>query len=168
MTSPYRRMHGRMPCFLRAMQCPPAAVANICGSPKYAAITGKVRFYQLPLGVLVAAEVFHLPAGDTCHPVFAFHIHSGSACTGSETDAFADAKAHYDPEGNPHPAHAGDLLPLMGNNGYAFEVFLTDRFSVRDIIGKTAIIHLQPDDFTSQPAGNAGEKIACGQIAKYR
>jgi Cu-Zn family superoxide dismutase len=35
---------------------------------------------------------------------------------------------------------------------------------VRDILGKTVIIHGSPDDFTSQPAGNAGQKIACGEI----
>jgi len=41
---------------------------------------------------------------------------------------------------------------------------LTDKFTVEEIIGKTIIIHNMPDDFTSQPAGNAGQKIACGII----
>lgn len=41
---------------------------------------------------------------------------------------------------------------------------LTDRFRVRDIIGRTVVIHSGPDDFHTQPAGNAGEKIACGVI----
>ena len=62
--------------------------------------------------------------------------------------------------------HAGDLPPLFGNHGFAFAVFLTDRFSVREVLGKTVIVHLKPDDFTTQPSGSAGEKIACGEIRK--
>ena len=42
----------------------------------------------------------------------------------------------------------------------------TDRFCVEEIIGKTVIIHNDPDDFHTQPAGNAGKKIACGVIRK--
>ena len=49
-------------------------------------------------------------------------------------------------------------------NGYAFSAFLTDRFTVKEIVGRTVIMHSSPDDFTSQPSGNAGEKIACGEI----
>ena len=44
--------------------------------------------------------------------------------------------------------------------------FLTDRFKLKDVIGKAIIIHSMPDDFTSQPSGNSGEKIACGIINK--
>jgi len=44
----------------------------------------------------------------------------------------------------------------------------TDRFSVDEIIGRTVVIHSDPDDFLSQPAGNAGKKIACGEIRKWR
>jgi len=43
-------------------------------------------------------------------------------------------------------------------------VFLTDRFTISEIIGKTIVIHISPDDFKSQPAGDAGKKIACGEI----
>ena len=52
------------------------------------------------------------------------------------------------------------------NGGYALQAFLTDRFTVRDIIGRTVIIHDGLDDFTSQPAGNAGARIACGVIRR--
>ena len=45
--------------------------------------------------------------------------------------------------------------------------FLTNRFRVEEILGKTVIIHDSPDDFTSQPAGNAGKKIACGMIRSH-
>ena len=72
--------------------------------------------------------------------------------------------AHYNPGECEHPHHAGDLPPLFGCNGYAMSVFLTDRFLVDDVIGKTLIIHDRPDDFKTQPAGDAGEKMACGVI----
>ena len=96
--------------------------------------------------------------------IFAFHIHSGGQCSGNEKAPFANALAHYDRDDCPHPAHAGDLPPLFENQGYAFQMFLTGRFSLCEVIGKTVIIHSGPDDFTSQPSGNAGSKIACGQI----
>ena len=46
--------------------------------------------------------------------------------------------------------------------------FLTNRLTVNELIGKTVIIHDRPDDFTTQPSGNAGNKIACGVISKVR
>lgn len=54
--------------------------------------------------------------------------------------------------------------PFFFNQGYAFSVFYDKRFSLPDIVGKSVIIHEKPDDFTSQPAGNAGNKIGCGKI----
>lgn len=88
-----------------------------------------------------------------------------SAC--DEANPFADAMTHFNPEDCPHPYHAGDLPPLWGSDGYAFSVFLTDRFSVEEIVGKTVIIHRQPDDFTIQPSGSARQKMACGVIRPY-
>ena len=87
--------------------------------------------------------------------------------TGNEDDPFADAKTHYNPKSCPHPYHAGDLPPLFSANGYAYSAVLTDRFTVDEIIGKTVVIHSSPDDFTTQPSGNAGRKIACGVITAY-
>ena len=43
-------------------------------------------------------------------------------------------------------------------------MYFTDRFTLPDVIGKTIIIHSNPDDFTTQPSGNSGAKIACGAI----
>ena len=48
----------------------------------------------------------------------------------------------------------------------AYLAVATSRFTVRDIIGKTVVIHSDADDFRTQPAGNAGEKIACGTICR--
>lgn len=155
---------------------PPQATAIIRGNGQYPDITGRIRFYQMQMGVLVSAEIFGLPTdvqkdvseadgNENCNnPIFGFHIHSGSNCSGNMMDPFADVLDHYNPEGCIHPYHAGDMPPLLGNNGYAFLAFLTDRFTVREVIGKTVIIHSMADDFKSQPGGNAGVKIACGQI----
>ena len=43
---------------------------------------------------------------------------------------------------------------------------LTNRFAVKDIIGRTVVIHDKPDDFTTQPSGGSGVKIACGEIKR--
>ncbi len=142
------------------------AVAIINGSEKYHSIHGRVLFYQLQKRVIICTEVINLPKPDkACHsPVFAFHIHSGGSCAGNSDDSFADVGMHYNPNNCPHPYHAGVLRPLFSADGRELSVFLSDRITVREIIGKTVIIHLLPDDFTTQPSGNAGEKIACGVI----
>ncbi len=49
-------------------------------------------------------------------------------------------------------------------HGYAFSIFLTDRFLLSEVLGKTVIIHGNSDDFTTQPSGKAGDKLACGVI----
>ena len=144
----------------------PSAYAILRGSYAYPNIYGEVRFFQTIYGTLVSAEVFGLPSGSSpcISPVLGFHIHSGTQCTGSPVDPFSDALTHYNPSACAHPYHSGDLPPLFGNNGYAFSMFLTNRFSVSELIGRTVILHSAPDDFTSQPAGNSGSKIACGTI----
>ena len=152
--------------FLTLLQQRSPVKAVIRGSALYPEINGIVYFYQTNFGVIVAAEITGLPKpANLCeNPIFALHIHSGGRCLGNAEDPFAEAMTHYNPDDCDHPNHAGDLPPLFGNNGYAFSVFLTDRFDVNEVIGKTIIIHSQPDDFTSQPSGNSGEKIACGVI----
>ena len=152
--------------FLSALRRRPDAMAHVRGSRKDPGLTGTVRFYQTRQGVLVAAEVMGLPESrERCkEDIFGFHIHSGARCTGDVQDPFADALGHYNPGDCPHPAHAGDLPPLFADHGRAFQVVLTDRFSVREVVWKTVIIHARPDDFTSQPGGAAGARLACGEI----
>ena len=148
----------------------PAAWARLRGSRAYPDLQGTVRFYENSRGVLVVTEVIGLPTPQkTCEsPIFALHIHEGGSCSGNEQDPFADGGMHYNPRGCPHPHHAGDMPPLFGVNGYAFGAFVTDRFTIRDIVGRSVILHGSPDDFTTQPSGNAGEKIACGEIMGRR
>lgn len=144
----------------------PQAAARVRGSSAYSAICGSVNFYQMDGGVVVAACIKGLPEPTPGNPsgIFGFHIHSGSRCGAAAEDPFGSTLGHYNPEKTNHPNHAGDLPPLFGNHGFAFQAFFTDRFSVREILHKTVVVHSMPDDFTSQPAGNTGEKIACGEI----
>ena len=145
---------------------PTLAIADILGSEKYPEINGRVIFKRKGEGVLVTAEILGLPIEkNSCNrKVFGFHIHEGNSCTGNEKDLFMNIKGHYNPDECEHPSHAGDLPPLFGNNGYSYLSVYTDRFTISEILGKTVVIHSMQDDFTTQPSGNAGEKIACGVI----
>ncbi len=136
----------------------PQAEAEISGGEKYPAISGSVEFYPYQNSALVVAQISGLPKTES--NIFAFHIHAGESC-GND---FKDTEGHYSPKDKIHPLHAGDMPPLFSNDGNAFLVFYTDRFTIKEILGKVVVIHENVDDFTSQPAGNSGEKIACGEI----
>lgn len=167
----------RFPHFTALGRRRPGAWAVMHGSSRYPDIRGTVKFYETPAGVLVYADIDGLPTfSEQCEsPIFGFHIHAGGSCAQPDSepgyenadqaaDPFPASGAHYNPFGCPHPYHAGDLPPLFGVKGNAFSIFLTERFTVAEIIGKTVIIHAQPDDFHTQPSGNSGMKIACGAI----
>lgn len=136
------------------------AIARVTGGGDSPGLLGTVTFRQMPMGVLVTARVSGLPQNNPTG-FFAFHIHEGAHCSGA---GFPAAGGHYDPTALPHPGHAGDLPPLLSNGGTAYMALLTSRFTVRDILGRVVVIHSGPDDFHSQPAGNPGTKIACGEI----
>lgn len=144
----------------------PNSAADISGGEKYPGIRGRVIFRQQKNGVLVTADIYGLPTGETgCDAgVFGFHIHEGEDCGSNGKEPFSNTKGHYNPGDCQHPYHAGDLPPLFENDGYAYMSVLTNRFTATEIIGRTVVIHLQPDDFHTQPSGNSGEKIACGVI----
>lgn len=89
---------------------------------------------------------------------------NGGSCSGDAEDEFANAKAHFNPESCPHPFHIGDLPPLIESDGYAYMSILLSKLKISELIGKVVIIHDMPDDFTTQPSGNSGAKIACGKI----
>lgn len=146
----------------------PDAYACITGSPAYSSINGTVHFYQTAFGVLVVAHINGLPEGEEpCSSnVFGFHIHEFGPCSGTADNPFGNVGGHYNPQNCPHPAHAGDLPPLFGNNGTAFMTVLTNRFTVSEILYRSIIIHASPDDFTTQPSGNSGVMMACGQILR--
>lgn len=146
------------------------ATAKISGSEDFKEIRGSVTFITATSGVLVSAHVLGLPMQDECGKsgVFGFHIHEGGSCTGNTDDEFKDTSGHFNPSGCLHPYHAGDMPPLFSCGGEAYLSFLTDRFDISDILGRTVVIHSNPDDFTTQPSGNSGTKIACGIIERIK
>jgi Cu-Zn family superoxide dismutase len=139
----------------------PMATATVKGNRENPMLRGGVRFYQRPYGVLVEADIVGLPRNKS--GFFGFHIHEGASCTG---EGYSATGSHYDPGKRPHPNHAGDLPPLLSFGGRAYLAVVTDRFSIREILGRTVVIHSGADDFQTQPAGNAGTKIGCGVITR--
>ena len=141
----------------------PQALAWIAGNSQYPKLNGMVKFYTIPYdGVLVEAEIFNLPdsmEGNTSS-FFGFHIHEHGDCSNN----FQNTGNHYNPTGALHPFHAGDMPPLMSSQGYAWMAFYDTRFTIPEILNRSVIIHRMPDNFTTQPSGDSGEKIACGVI----
>ena len=100
------------------------------------------------------------------------HIHEVGDCSSGDG---MSAKGHFNPFGKPHGSpgtaerHAGDLPPLKAaKNGRAKVDAEVDMISVTpgpgSIIGRAVIVHADPDDFRTQPTGNAGARLACGVI----
>ena len=144
------------------------AKSIIKGSNKFSNIRGTFWFRNVKEGVLVTAKVYGLPTSNQIcnNKIFGVHIHEKGDCSGTINDPFANVGTHYNPDNCKHPQHAGDLEPLFENNGYAYYSFVTNRFTIDEIIGLSIIIHDNPDDFSTQPSGNSGNKIACGIIEK--
>lgn len=142
------------------------AKAHIKGGKNYPNIDGTVTFKETKNGVLVTAKINGLPQSENncIGRFFGFHIHEGTSCTGNTDDEFANAKSHLNSTKCPHPFHMGDLPPLIENHGKAYMTVLINKFKIKDILGRVVIIHDMPDDFTTQPSGNSGTKIACGKI----
>ena len=142
------------------------AKADINGGKDYPNINGIVYFKQLKKGTMLNAKINGLPKSNSDCPgrFFGFHIHEGTSCTGNTKNEFANASSHFNPTHCPHPFHIGDLPPLFENKGYAYMSVLINKINIKDIIGKVIVIHEMPDDFSTQPSGNAGKMIACGKI----
>lgn len=123
-------------------------------------------------GVLVQVTIQEVPEGP-----HALHIHEVGACTPD----FEAAGGHFAPEGDTHGylaqggEHAGDLpnihVPNTGSivvEKLAPDVTLAkgDEASLMDADGSALVLHERPDDYTTQPAGAAGDRIACGVIER--
>ncbi len=151
------------------------AISILNGGPIAPDISGKVVFRDFPCGTQVCAYIINLPkyqpATDGKAPIgpHGFHIHQFGNCeVGNPNDPFKSAGEHWNPYNQPHGNHAGDFPVLFSNNGTAIMCFFTNKFKVRDIIGKSIIIHENPDDYRTQPSGNSGRKLACGVIRLLR
>lgn len=163
------------PWALTANPADMAAVADVKGGPLAPQIRGSVFFQDVSGGVWVSVEVHGLPPYRPAEAGFppvgphGFHIHQfGNCVVGDPENPFQGAGEHYNPDNQPHGNHAGDLPVLFSNQGRALMGFFTDRFKVADILGRAVIIHENPDDYRTQPAGAAGKRLACGVIKRFR
>jgi len=130
---------------------------------------GKVTFVQKGDKVYVVAQVSGLSPGG-----HGFHIHEKGDCS---ADDGMSAGGHFNPTGKPHgnPSdpdhHAGDMPMLVadgsGNASATAEVSATTvGGGAGDVIGRSVIVHKDPDDYKTQPTGNSGARVACGVIRK--
>jgi Cu-Zn family superoxide dismutase len=152
-----------------AVAAPPATIrVNLQGAKSQP--VGEVTLTQTPHGVLVTTSVHDLPPGE-----HGFHIHEKGECV----PPFTSAGAHFNPRGaahgyeNPKGAHAGDLPNLIvPADGKLRVEFLAKGVTLEkgkpgslfDADGSTLVLHAAEDDYRSDPAGNSGDRIACGVI----
>ena len=146
----------------------PTAVATL-ETTKGNASSGSVDFVQKGNKVLVTAKMSGLSPG-----AHGFHIHDKGDCSSGDG---MSAGGHFNPQGKPHAhptapdRHAGDMPMLQANaSGEAALSFELDVITIgggaTDIVGRAVIVHKDPDDFTTQPTGNSGARVACGVIRK--
>lgn len=161
----------------------PAPVATPAAAP-HAAVSRAAANIAPASGTLVSGRLALAPMGDGVHvtgdigglapnSVHGFHIHETGDC--SAVDA-ASAGGHYNPAGMAHGRanaaqhHAGDIDNVVADgNGVAHVnvhvsgVVLGGDPS-RDILGRAFVVHAMPDDYTTQPSGASGTRVACGVI----
>jgi Cu-Zn family superoxide dismutase len=133
---------------------------------------GQVQLVQTPHGVLLKLAVKGIPAGE-----HAFHVHAVGKCE----PPFTSAGPHFNPGGKKHGmeategAHAGDMpnlhVPASGElvveiANPMISLVKGQPTSVFDADGSTIIVHAGADDYKTDPAGNAGDRIACGVIVE--
>jgi Cu-Zn family superoxide dismutase len=134
------------------------------------AVTGTLRLAQYGDTVRVTGEVRGLKPGAE----HGFHVHEKGDC--SSGDGMSTG-GHFNPAGAAHGRHGhgmhhvGDLPSLVADaQGVAHVKFETTRLSLgggaSSVLDRGLIVHRDPDDYTTQPTGNAGPRLACAVIRK--
>jgi len=127
---------------------------------------GEVTFEQVGDKVRVTAQVINLKPNQE----HGFHVHEVGDCSSGDG---MSAKGHFNPYGKPHgqgaERHAGDMPNLKADaKGRIRLVTELDIITLTpgpaSIIGRAVIVHADPDDYKTQPTGNAGARLACGVI----
>lgn len=132
-------------------------------------VKGEAQFVEANGEVTLEAKLTGLKPG-----VHAIHIHEKADCSAADA---ASAGGHWNPtfkkHGKPTDAehHKGDIGNFTADvDGNATVLFKTNEWCIgcgdatKDILGKGLIVHDKPDDFVTQPSGNAGARVACSAI----
>ena len=130
---------------------------------------GQVTLTSTPSGVLMSLDLTAVPAGE-----HAFHVHAAGKC---EPPDFKSAGPHFNPDETKHGLmnvegpHAGDMpnLHVPSDGKLQIEVLnptvtLSAESALLDEDGSAVIVHAAADDYKTDPAGNAGDRIACGVV----
>ena len=131
-------------------------------------VSGRLHATPTPNGVRITGELGGLSLGST----HAIHIHEKGDCSAADATS---AGGHFNPAQHPHgragsgPHHGGDMDNIVANaNGVARvdvqAIGVTLCGGDTDIGGRAVVVHAAADDYQSQPAGNAGARVACGVI----
>lgn len=131
---------------------------------------GEVRFVQTGQAVRVSGEIRGLKP----NAEHGFHVHEKGDC--SSGDGMSTG-GHFNPMGKKHGAHGGaeqhvgDLPSLkadaQGVARFDFEsTVLAVGSGAADVVGRGLIVHRDPDDYTTQPTGNSGPRLACAVITR--
>jgi Cu-Zn family superoxide dismutase len=137
-------------------------------------VVGTAEMSDTERGLLLRIAVKGLSPGP-----HAFHVHQTGKCAPPD---FMSAGGHFNPEGkshgylNAHGEHAGDLPNLQvdksgnGNAEFHFPGLMvsTGKAALLDQDGSALVIHAKPDDYRSDPAGLAGDRIACGVVERAK
>lgn len=132
---------------------------------------GSAALVETPRGLLIQLDVAGLPEG-----VHGFHIHETGAC---ETPDFKSAGGHFAPDNRAHGFlsqdghHAGDLPNIYADDGtptradvFVEGLTLTGDGGLLDDDGAALVIHATADDYQTDPAGHAGDRLACGVVER--
>jgi len=148
---------------------PVRAVASFFDS--HGSPSGSAKLTSLPAGgIFISLEISGLPAGKWV----GLHVHETGKC--DHTDGHQSASGHFNPTSKDHGfrmangPHAGDFPNqyVSGDGILRAELFNAalslDEKAETGIVGRALIVHANPDDYESQPSGNAGDRLACGVI----
>ncbi len=147
------------------------ATAQIQGASG-SSLMGEATFEETSDGVKMTLKVQGATPG-----THAVHLHESGDCSAPDATS---AGPHWNPMNKAHGKrmendgefHAGDIANLeVGDDGTGtLEITAKDwtigTGTASDVVGKAVIIHADPDDFVSQPSGNAGSRVGCGVVTK--
>jgi len=166
MTPYLRRLPSALFAVAGLLCLPPTHAATMAahadlGPASGSAVSGTVAVTAVAGGVRLDVKATGLTPG-----VHGFHVHEVGDCSAPDASS---AKGHFNPGAKPHGSHAGDLADLSADaSGAATQSVVLTGLSLDDgptgIIGRAFVIHADPDDHVSQPAGNSGKRVACGVI----